>query len=505
MPKVIEQEPKTKQKKKDKALWLKLAEPFQGHAAGEVIKVPKKEAKDLIEQQKALEAESPERKLMNKAVKKLLKGLGQQMGDSTKEALDDILKAKDAAQEAYANRVKNLLGVNSAQAGRLVDRGMSGHFVKGADDALVYRGEYYSSGIGMGKFLKQAIEYAYHPSKDLEAQIAKDWNHGQLSDDTKDLGGLLVSKTPLAEGAGTTGGFLVPTEFYMQLQQIAGQNAVVRPRARIIPMGARSVHIPTLDVTTNYGAGVSPFYAGVVGQWVEEAQTRPEFEPQFKQVELIAHELSLLSKSSMTLLADNAVTLDAVITTLFGKALGFYEDYAFIQGTGAGKPLGILNAPASIVVNRSVANSFKLVDAAVMLSKLLISSMGSAVWIMSQTLIPQLVQLADAAGRVVWIPNQQSMGGAAQSLPVTLFGLPIIFTEKVGALGGKGDVMLADFQYYLIGDRQNVQIDTSMHAFFGTNQFAWRCIKRVDGQPWLDNAITLADGSTTVSPFVILQ
>jgi hypothetical protein len=33
----------------------------------------------------------------------------------------------------------------------------------------------------------------------------------------------------------------------------------------------------------------------------------------------------------------------------------------------------------------------------------------------------------------------------------------------------------------------------------------WRFVQRVDGRPWLDNVITLQDGSTTVSPFVVLN
>jgi hypothetical protein len=32
----------------------------------------------------------------------------------------------------------------------------------------------------------------------------------------------------------------------------------------------------------------------------------------------------------------------------------------------------------------------------------------------------------------------------------------------------------------------------------------WRFVQRVDGRPWLENKITLQDGSTTVSPFVVL-
>jgi hypothetical protein len=44
----------------------------------------------------------------------------------------------------------------------------------------------------------------------------------------------------------------------------------------------------------------------------------------------------------------------------------------------------------------------------------------------------------------------------------------------------------------------------SEHAAFTTDKGTWRFTKRLDGQPWLSGAITLADpqGSYTVSPFV---
>ena len=39
---------------------------------------------------------------------------------------------------------------------------------------------------------------------------------------------------------------------------------------------------------------------------------------------------------------------------------------------------------------------------------------------------------------------------------------------------------------------------------FRNDLIAWRAVHRVDGQPWLSAPITLADGTTDISPFVIL-
>jgi HK97 family phage major capsid protein len=65
-------------------------------------------------------------------------------------------------------------------------------------------------------------------------------------------------------------------------------------------------------------------------------------------------------------------------------------------------------------------------------------------------------------------------------------------------------VVLADLRHYLIGDRRQVEIAYSEHVAFTSNQGAWRFVARVDGQPWLRAPITLADASSTLSPFITL-
>ena len=77
-------------------------------------------------------------------------------------------------------------------------------------------------------------------------------------------------------------------------------------------------------------------------------------------------------------------------------------------------------------------------------------------------------------------------------------------TEKTETLGYKGDIMLADFSQYVVGLRSEMRFDTSIHVAFETDELLSRIIERHDGQPLWDEALTLADGTTTVSPFVVL-
>jgi HK97 family phage major capsid protein len=260
-------------------------------------------------------------------------------------------------------------------------------------------------------------------------------------------------------------------------------------------------------VTTVQSAGVSPFFGGVQMTWTAEAQTRTETEPQFKQMELKAWELSGYSVSSNVLLQDSAIGLEKFLMTLFAQAIAWYEEYAFLQGNGVGKPTGILNAGACITSGpnsgaRQTSNQVQFQDIAWMWSKLLPYSWPSAIWAFSPSVIPQLLQLKDGNNRAIFISIDQ---GITKTPTWSLLGRPAFATEKLPALGASGDIVLIDPGLYVIGDRMQIEIAASEHVNFLKNQMTWRVVERVDGQPWLNNAITLQDGSTTVSPFVSLH
>ena len=100
------------------------------------------------------------------------------------------------------------------------------------------------------------------------------------------------AKAALAESGGPVGGYTVPAEYAAGMMTVAAENAVIRPNATVAPMQSATLQVPYIDMTTVQSAGVSPYFGGVQMKWTGEAQTRTESEPQFKQVELKAWELS---------------------------------------------------------------------------------------------------------------------------------------------------------------------------------------------------------------------
>jgi HK97 family phage major capsid protein len=303
----------------------------------------------------------------------------------------------------------------------------------------------------------------------------------------------------LVESVGATGGFLVPVEFRPELLSIAYEDNPIRDRATIIPMRRRQLDIPTLD-QTNGAAGVSAMHGGIVASWTEEAAQKDETEPSFRQVQLVAHKLVCYTEISDELLADEAIGLVAFLNGPmgFGGAIRWEEEYTFLQGTGAGQPLGIVNAGATITVARQTTGTVTINDLFQMLENHTLGT--NAIWHINRSFIAQILGLNGPAGN----PSYVFIDNAREGLPARLFGYPIQWTEKLPAVDEPGSVALCDWQYYLIGDRQAITVASSTDFRFRNDLTAWRAVHRVDGKPWLSEPITLADGTDQISPFVIL-
>ena len=182
------------------------------------------------------------------------------------------------------------------------------------------------------------------------------------------------------------------------------------------------------------------------------------------------------------------------------------EDYDFMLGNGVNKALGFVNCAAGISHARSGAGAIDFTDCYGMMARMLMRGSGSYVWLASQTTIPQLAAMVDAGNHAVWLGGTALKNAGAQGLPGTLLGLPVIFADRLPALGTKGDLSLVNLSYYLVKNGSGPFIASSEHVYFTSNKTVFKIVWNVDGHPWLSEPLQL-EGSTsdTVSPFVILE
>ncbi|MFA5053613.1 MAG: phage major capsid protein [Parcubacteria group bacterium] len=303
----------------------------------------------------------------------------------------------------------------------------------------------------------------------------------------------------MAEGVGATGGFLVPPEFRAQIYGVMGEGAIVRPRASIVRMNARQVTFPVVN-QTGTTAAQPHWFGGLLVYHAEEAAEKTESDVSWRQFTLTANKIIGYTRASDELVSDSAISLGDFLAGPFGFAGAFtwQEDYDFLQGTGVGMAQGILTAPATITVARqSVATPVQYTDLINMLVKFLPT--GRGVWCISQSVLAYLLGMSGPTGSASYL-----WGSAVNGVPNTLLGMPVQITEKLPAAGTAGDVLLADWRYYIIGDRQAWTVETTQYDRWKYDQTSWRAVHRVDGRPWLSTYLTLQDGSTTISPFVIL-
>jgi HK97 family phage major capsid protein len=406
---------------------------------------------------------------------------------------DERAKVEQMLKDAQALKAEAL------QLKSILDAGVE---IAGAQAAAQQKGAAEQKGSGKfetwGDFL-QAVFMAGHPNvkaaPDPRLRFFKDKDEEAQSNANR------MSKKDMAEAVGATGGFLVPVEQQNVLQGVMGEGSLIRPLATRIPMARRQISLPVLD-QTGTTTGVPHWFGGMRFYWAEEASQKTESDANFRQISLVAHKLIGYTRASDELVDDSAISLDAFLSGPLGFAGGvsWMEDFAFFQGTGAGQPLGVINAGATISVARQVQAGVTYTDLVNMFESLLPSS--NAAWFISQSAISNLMTMTDPGNNYLW-PTMYA-GGAAAGRPPTLLGMPVFFTEKLPRVGTAGDVLLADWHYYLLGDRQATTIESTKFDRWQYDQTSWRVVHRVDGQPWLSTPLTYQDGVTQTSPFVIL-
>ena len=301
--------------------------------------------------------------------------------------------------------------------------------------------------------------------------------------------------TGMNEANPSDGGFLVQTDFASGILQRVFEGSPLLSRVRRIPIGPNSngIKLNAFAETSR----VSSILGGIVPYWVGEGYDKTETMPQFRQIELSLKKLCCLWYATDEVLQD-ATALASIAERGFAEAIDVELERVIIRGTGAGQPLGILNSPALISVTRAqVGNTISATDVIAMYARF---RGNNGVWIASRSIIPQLLAIS-LNDNLLYISETTGLRDAPSG---TLFGYPVLFVENCSALGTVGDLVLASPDDYLLATKGGVQMASSIHVKFVSDQSTFRAVIRVDGQPWDNSALTPKDNSNSVSPFVAL-
>lgn len=269
----------------------------------------------------------------------------------------------------------------------------------------------------------------------------------------------------LQEGVDADGGYLVPEEYDRRLIDTLSEENIMRRLATIITTsGEHKINI----------AATKP-----AASWIEEGGALTFGDATFSQILLDAHKLHVAIKVTEELLYDNAFNLEGYILDQFGKALGNAEEDAFLNGDGAGKPLGLFAATGGGTVAGTLTAAIKSDDMLDLVYALKRPYRKKASFIMNDKTLSSLRKLKDNNGAYIWQPSYQA------GEPDRVLG----YAVHTSAYAPENAIAFGDYKYYNIGDRGTRSFKQLNEMFAGNGMIGFVAKERVDGKLILPEAV----------------
>jgi HK97 family phage major capsid protein len=223
-------------------------------------------------------------------------------------------------------------------------------------------------------------------------------------------------------------------------------------------------------------------------------------------VDLKLRKVGCLGYTTDELVAD-AAALGGELEVAFAEELIFQVEDAITEGTGAGQPLGFLNAPCAVSVGKETQQTAATINASnltKMWARMGSRDKASAVWLINGDCGPSLDFLSIPAGTSALEPRFVNYSPAGL---LTIKGRPVVETEYNPTLGTVGDIVLINLAQYRLIRKSGVETASSVHVRFTTGESAIRAFYRCDGCMMPRSAVTPFKGGSTksLSPVVTLD
>jgi HK97 family phage major capsid protein len=305
----------------------------------------------------------------------------------------------------------------------------------------------------------------------------------------------------LSEGVSSEAGFLAPGGWTDRILNHKWGSKIYQ-LCNLFKIEYNSMKMPHLDDTDRQNG----LYKNFVIYPVSEASAITDTTLKFVANNLDLKKFVGLGAVTDELLQDFA-SLEQFLFDHFGRAFGWDIDRQIIRGAGHLEMLGLINSPAKIRIGKEtgqdaatvLAENVKKMDARLVPEA---HNTDSTVVLIHQTVKPQLIGLTETVG---------TAGGATPLYQFKrngeqfdrLLGHPVIVSEHCSTIGSEGDIIFCSLDRFLIIQRA-IRKQTSSHWLFLTDESAFRCVLRIDGQMDIAKPITPYGGGDTVSAVVTL-
>ena len=276
------------------------------------------------------------------------------------------------------------------------------------------------------------------------------------------------------------GGYLtMPMQFIDRLIQAIDNQVYIRQWATIFAVPtADALGVPSLDADP-----ADPTWTSELAIGTEDSSMN------FGKREFHPHPLAKYIKISRKLLRMIPSVENLVIQRL-GYKFGVTQENCYLNGTGAGQPLGVFTAsndgiPTSRDVSTgNTATTIQFDGLKEAKYTLKANYWPNAKWIFHRDGVKQIAKLQDDDGQYIWQPSVQlGQPDRLESFPVYMSEYaPNTFTTGlyVGALG--------DFSFYWIADAMTMEMQRLVELYAATNQIGLIGRLESDGMPVLGEA-----------------
>lgn len=322
----------------------------------------------------------------------------------------------------------------------------------------------------------------------------------------------------LQEGVDESGGFWVPPDMRPELIRKIAAMATIRANARVITTGSDIVSFPKVVYTAS-----NNYTSGVRFDWTAEAPSSDISEatnPAAGRVNIPVHTATAAVILTRAIIEDAQFDVLGYVSQLIGESYALGENNAFISGTGAGQPQGILtHANASVAhtfstgvggmyVPSGISGAVSWLGTSVGTSEPQEGYVGveaalppqyedNAKWYMSKLTKASTGGLTDTAGRPLWLrDNQFSNFVNGTRNPPMLLGYPVVVDQFVPAPAADAkSVIFGDMQGYYVVDRVGLSIEVLREIRALKDEVIVYARKRVGGQlvhDWMIKLMKLA-------------
>jgi len=245
----------------------------------------------------------------------------------------------------------------------------------------------------------------------------------------------------LNEGTAADGGYLVPEELKAEIWRILPDYSVMRKLARIIPMQTDSLKLNSLE-------------AKPAAYWTAEYASKTTSSAEFGQIELTPYKLVCLLPVTQELIADANIDIVRFILELFAEVIAATEDKAYFTGSGTAQPTGLMTSLGTAVDAGNAISFDNVIDLIYSVPQTIRNSRRAA-FVAPKNVIKSLRRLKDSNNNYIWSPGQPD-----NDMVERLYGYRLFEQNDLA----HNQMVFGDFSYYIIGDRQQLTVMTTMEG-----------------------------------------